>query len=84
MPEPEVIFTFEGQDVTLTFQGHRIIGNSLYVNENNVMTSYVCVAENRCGQAKEEVSGRFQDVALHNRGLNFLPTLLFLKERICS
>ena len=59
MPEPAVTYTFEGQDVTLTFQGHRIIGSTLYVEETNVMTSYVCVAENRHGQAKEEVSGRF-------------------------
>ena len=59
MPEPAVTYTFEGQDVTLTFQGHRIIGSTLYVEETNVMTSYVCVAENRRGQAKEEVSGRF-------------------------
>ena len=53
-----MIFTHQGQDVTLNFEGHRIVGSRLYIDKDAVMPSYVCVAENRNGEGQEEVSGK--------------------------
>ena len=57
-PEPSVIFTHQGQDVTLNFEGHWIVGSMLYIDKDAVMPSYVCVAENRNGEDQKVVSGK--------------------------
>ena len=58
-PQPSVTFTYSDEDVTLNLQGHKVVGNSLHIDGTNVKPSYVCVAENRNGEAQATVSGRY-------------------------